>query len=100
MTKVVFKSTSTLMNKVTKLQDEIWKILAKQIFTTFAEPGRGFIHYTVFTPGRGCTTPEKLGHLQKTIQFLFTNKQKKSLFTLESGAIARHHNTHSLSQLK
>ena len=38
------------------------------------------------------------------MRFLFTNKQKsnkkKVLFTLESGAIARHHNTHSLSQLK
>ena len=87
------------MNKVPKLQDGIWKILAKQIFTTFAEPDRGFIH--VFTPERGCITPEKLGHLQKTMRFLFTKKQKKKvLFTLESGAIARHHNTHSLSQLK
>ena len=40
------------------------------------------------------------------MRFLFTNKQKskkktkKVLFTLESGAIARHNNTHSLSQLK
>ena len=36
------------------------------------------------------------------MQILFTNLQKKKevLFTLESGAIARHHNTHSLSQLK
>ena len=40
------------------------------------------------------------------MQFLFANKQKskkkkkKVLFTLESGAIARHNNTHSLSQLK
>ena len=76
VTKVVFKSTSTLMNKVTKLQDGIWKILSKQIFTTFAEPHRGFIH--IFTPERGCITPEKLGHLQKTMRFLFTNKQKKS----------------------
>ena len=32
------------MNKVTKLRDVIWKILAKQIFTTFAKPDRGFIH--------------------------------------------------------
>ena len=63
------------MNKVTKLRDGIWKILAKQIFTTFAEPDRGFIH--IFTSERGCTTPEKLGHLQKTMQFLFTNKQTK-----------------------
>ena len=38
MTKVVFESTSTLMNKVTKLRDGIGKILAKKIFTTFAEP--------------------------------------------------------------
>ena len=102
MTKVVFKSTSTLMNKVTKLQDGIWKILAKQKFTAFAEPDRGFIH--IFTPERGCITTEKLGHLQKTMRFLFTNKQKskkkKVLLTLESGAIARHYNTHSLSQLK
>ena len=81
------------MNKATKLRDEISKILAKQIFTTFAEPDRGFIHR--FTSERGCITPEKLGHLQKTMQFLFTNKQKKVLFTLESGAIARYHNTHS-----
>ena len=89
------------MNKDTKLQDGIWKILAKQIFTTFAELDRGFIH--IFTSERGCITPEKLGQLRKTTQFLFTNKQKKErkvLFTLESGAIARHHNTHSLSQLK
>ena len=64
------------MNKVTKLQDGIWKILAKQIFTTFAEPDRDFIH--IFTSERGCITLEKLGHLQKTMQFLFTNKQKKS----------------------
>ena len=39
------------------------------------------------------------------MQYLFTNKQKKKkkrkvLFTLESGAIARHHSTQSLSQLK
>ena len=76
MTKLVFKSTSTLMNKVTKLRDGTLKILAKQIFTTFAEPDRGFIH--IFTSERGCLTPEKFGHLQKTMQFLFTNKQKKS----------------------
>ena len=57
---MVFKSTSTLMNKVTKLRDGIWKILAKQIFTTFAKPDRGFIH--IFTSERGCITPEKLGH--------------------------------------
>ena len=85
------------MNKVTKLRDGSWKILAKQIFTTFAEPDRD-----IFTSERGCITPEKLGHLQKTMQFLFTNQQKnkrKVLFTLESGTIARHHNTHSLSQL-
>ena len=82
------------MNKVTKLQNGIWKILAKQVFTTFAEPVRGFIH--IPTPERGCITPEKLGNLQKTMRFLFTNKQKikkKVLFTLESDAIARHHNT-------
>ena len=60
------------MNKVTKLRDGIWKILAKQIFTTFAKPDRD-----IFTSERGCITPEKLGHLQKTEQFLFTNKQKK-----------------------
>ena len=77
MTKVVFKSTSTLMNKVTKLRDGIWKILAKQIFTTFAKPDRGFIHTRIFTSERGCITPEKLGHQQKTMQFLFTNEQKK-----------------------
>ena len=78
MTKVVFKSTSTLMNKVTKLRDGIWKILATQIFTTFAEPDRD-----IFTSERGSITPEKLGHLQKTMQFLFTNKQnkRKVLFT-------------------
>ena len=99
MTKVAFKSTSTLINKVTKLRDGTWKILAKQIFTTFAERDRGFIH--IFTSERGCITPEKLGHLQKPMQFLFTKKQKKKfLFTLESGAIARHRNTHSLSQLE
>ena len=34
------------------------------------------------------------------MQFLFTNKQKKVLFRLESGAIARHYNTHSLSHLE
>ena len=62
------------MNKVTKLRDGIWKILAKQIFTTFAEPDRGFIY--IFTSERGCITPKKLGHLQKTTQFLFTNMQK------------------------
>ena len=60
MIKVVFKSTSILRNKVTKLRDEIWKILAKQIFTTLATPDRGFIH--IFTPEQGCITPEKLGH--------------------------------------
>ena len=48
------------MNKVTKLRDEIWKILAKQIFTTFAKPDRGFIH--TFTSEQVCITPEKLGH--------------------------------------
>ena len=60
MTKVVFKSTATLMNKVIKLRDGIWKILAKQIFTNFAKPDRGFIH--IFTLERGCITPEKFGH--------------------------------------
>ena len=78
MTEVVFKSTSTLMNEVTKLLDGIWKILAQQIFTTFAEPDRGFIH--IFTPQRECITPKKLGHLQKTMQFLFTNNQKKKFY--------------------
>ena len=73
---MVFKSISTLMNKVTKLQDEIWKILAKQIFTTFAEPDRGFIQ--IFTPERGCITPEKFGHLQKTMQL------KSSIKTVDS----------------
>ena len=60
MTKVVFKSTSILVNKVTKLRDGIWKILAKQIFATFAKPDRGFRH--IFTSELGCITPEKLGH--------------------------------------
>ena len=88
------------MNKVTKLQDGIWKILAKQIFTTFAEPDRGFIH--IFTPERGCITPEKLGHLQKAMRFLFTNKQKKKKSSIY---IRKWYNckapyTHSLSQLK
>ena len=32
------------MNKVTKLQHGIWKILAKQIVTTLAKLDRGFIH--------------------------------------------------------
>ena len=54
----------------------------------------------IFTLERGCITSEKLGHKEKTIQFLFTNKQKMVLFTLENGAIIRHHNTHSLSQLE
>ena len=71
VTKVVFQSTSTFMNKVTKLRDEIWKILTKQIFTTFAEPDQD-----TFTSERGSITPETLEHLQKTMQFLFTNKQK------------------------
>ena len=64
------------MNIGTKLRDGIWKFLAKQIFTTFAKPDRGFIR--IFTSERGCIAPEKLGHQQKTMQFLFTNKQKKS----------------------
>ena len=38
VTKVVFKSTSTLISQVTKFQDGIWKIFTKQLFTTFAEP--------------------------------------------------------------
>ena len=59
MTKVVFKSTSTLMNKVTRWNLE--NLGLGQIFTTFAEPDRGFIN--IFTPVRGCITPEKLGHL-------------------------------------
>ena len=68
------------MNKVTKLQDGIWKILAKQIFTTFAEPDRGFIH--VFTPERGCITPEKLGHTENNAIFIYkkAKKQKKKFY--------------------
>ena len=57
------------------------------MFTTFAKSNRGFIH--IFASEQGCITSEKLGHKQKTIQLLFTNKQKreKVLFALESGAI-------------
>ena len=80
MTKVVFKSTSTLMNQVTKLQDGIWKILAKHIFTTFADPDQGFIH--IFTPEQGCITPEKLGHQKKCDFYLQTSKKAKKKFYL------------------
>ena len=72
--------------------------LGQTKFTFNANPDRGFIH--IFALERGCTTPEKLGHKQKTIQFLFTTKPKMVLFTLENGAITRHHNIHSLSQLE
>ena len=80
MTKVVFKSTSTLMNKVTKLRNGIWKILAIQIFTTFAETDRSFIH--IFTPERGCITPEKLEHQKKHTIFIYkqAEKQKKNFY--------------------
>ena len=54
MTKVVFKSTSTLINKITKLRDGIKKISDKQIFTSFAKPDQGFMH--IFTLEQGCIT--------------------------------------------
>ena len=98
MTDVVFKSTSTLMNKITKVTRRNLENLGQTKFTFNANPDRGFIH--IFTLERGCITSEKLGHKEKTIQFLFTNKQKMVLFTLENGAITRHHNTHSLIQLE
>ena len=58
MTKVVFKATSILMNKITKLRDGIWKILAKQMFATFAKPDRGFIHMLI---SRGGVLEDVLG---------------------------------------
>ena len=87
------------MNKITKVTRRNLENLGQTKFAFNANPDRGFIY--IFTLERGCITPEKLGHKEKTIQFLFTNKQKKMvLFTLENGAITRHHNTHSLSQLE
>ena len=85
------------MNKITKVTRRNLENLGQTKFAFNANPDRGFIH--IFTLERGCITPEKLGHKEKTIQFLFTNK-KMVLFTLENGAITRHHNTHSLSQLE
>ena len=85
MTKVIFKSTSTLINKITKLRDEIQKNLTKRTFTSFAKPDRGFIH--MFTSERGCMTREKLGHKQKTIQNFHLQTKTKVLFTLKPGAI-------------
>ena len=85
------------MNKITKVTRRNLENLGQTKFTFNANPDRGFIH--IFTLERVCTTPEKLGHKQTTIQFLFTNK-KMVLFTLENGAITRHHNKHSLSQLE
>ena len=64
MTKVVFKTTSTLMNEIAKLRDGIWKILAKRIFTSFAKPDQSFIH--IFTSERGCVTPEQ-GYITQVI---------------------------------
>ena len=52
------------------------------MFTFFVNPNRGFIH--TFTSEQGCITPEKLGHQQKTIQFLFANKKKFYLPEVES----------------
>ena len=74
MTNVVFKSTSTVMNKITKVTRRNLENLGQTKFTFNANPDRGFIH--ISTLERVCTTPEKLGHKQKTIQFLFTNKAK------------------------
>ena len=114
MTNVVFKSTSTLMNKITNVTRRNLENLGQTKFAFNANPDRGFIHiFThragqrcfellaligspqlscngdtsrccmdvkmlqhIFTLERGCITPEKLGHKEKTIQFLFTNKQK------------------------
>ena len=84
------------MNKITKVTRRNLENLSQTKFTFNANPDRGYIH--IFTLERGCIAPEKLGHKQKTIQFLFTNN-KMVLCTLENGAITRHHNTHSLSQL-
>ena len=62
------------MNKITKVMRRNLENLGQTKFTFNANPDRGFIH--IFTLERGCITPEKLGHKEKTIQFLFTNKQK------------------------
>ena len=80
MTKVVFKSTSTLINQVTKFQDGMWKIFAKQIFTTFAEPDWGFIH--ILTPEQGCITSQKLGHKKNAIFIYKQAKRQKKKFYL------------------
>ena len=90
MTNVIFKSTSTFMNKITKVTRRNLENLGQTKFAFNANPDRGFIH--IFTLERGCITPEKLGHKEKTIQFLFTNKQKMVLFTLENGAIVNSKN--------
>ena len=79
MTKVVFKSTSTLMNKITKVTRRNLENLGQTKFAFNANPDRGFIH--IFTLERGCITPEKLGHKEKTIQF-FIYKQTKKWFYL------------------
>ena len=98
MTNVVFKSTSTLMNKSTKVTRRNLENLGQTELTFNANPDRGFIR--IFTLEGGCITLEKLGHKEKTIQFSLQTNKKMVLFTLESGAITRHHNTHSLSQLE
>ena len=98
MTKVVSKSTSTLINKMAKLRDGIWKILAKQIFTTFAKSIRGFIYIYIRT--RLHNTRKIRTLTEKKYNFYLLTSKKKVLFILESGAIASHHNTHSLSQLE
>ena len=86
MTKEVF------INKITKLREGSRKILAKQISISFAKPDRGFIH--IFTSERGCITP-KIRTLPENNTIFIYKQVKKFLFTLESGAIARHHITHS-----
>ena len=62
------------MNKITKVTRNL-ENLGQTKLTFNANPDRGFIH--IFTLERRCITPEKLRHKQKTIQFLFTNKEKK-----------------------
>ena len=62
------------MNKIIKVTKRNLENLGQTKFTFHANPDRGFIH--IFALERGCITPEKLGQKQKTIQFLFINKQK------------------------
>ena len=62
------------MNKITKVTRRNLENLGQTKFAFNANPDRGFTH--IFTLERGCITPEKLGHKEKTIQFLFTYKQK------------------------